>query len=182
MELIPSIDLRQGRVVRLRQGDDARRTTYEVSAQDVLSDYAAAGVGRVHIVDLDAAFGEEPQRAIVESLAAQPDAPALQLGGGLRDRAAVEWAFAAGLERVVATSLMVRDFDLFSELAALYPGRLVAALDIDRERLKLSGWTEEAPRPWRTPGHASGGAHRGKRRGAGNRHARAFLCARDRRN
>ena len=149
MELIPSIDLRRGRVVRLRQGDDGQRTTYDVAAADVLSSYAAAGARRVHIVDLDAAFGEAPQRKLIETLVATRDAPALQLGGGLRDRDAVEWAFSVGLDRVVVTSLLVRDFAVFSELALGHRERLVAALDIDHDRLKLSGWTEEAERSWR---------------------------------
>ena len=149
MELIPSIDLRQGRVVRLRRGDDGQRTTYDVDASDVLASYAEAGATRVHVVDLDAAFGEAPQRELVAELAAVEIAPPLQLGGGLRDREAIEWAFSAGVDRAVVTSLMVRDFALFAELVSVYPGRIVAALDIDHDALKLSGWTEVSPQPWR---------------------------------
>ncbi len=149
MELIPSIDLRQGLVVRLRRGDDGQRTTYDVDPRDVVAAYAEAGATRVHVVDLDAAFGEPPQRELVAQLAAVENTPPLQLGGGLRDREAIEWAFSVGIDRAVVTSLMVRDFSLFSELVGAYTGRIVAALDIDRDALKLSGWTEESPKPWR---------------------------------
>ena len=65
MRLIPAIDLRHGEVVRLVQGDDGRRTAYAQDPRDVLRRYAEAGCDLVHVVDLDAAFGEEPQRGVV---------------------------------------------------------------------------------------------------------------------
>ena len=148
MELIPSIDLRQGRVVRLLRGDDGRRTVYDVDPLETLRAYAAAGATRIHVVDLDAAFGEPPQRPLIEAMARDRQAPPLQLGGGLRDRESVHWAFRSGIDRVVVTSLMVRDFDLFSRLATDSPGRMIAALDIEGDSLKLAGWTEAAAQPW----------------------------------
>ncbi|MCZ6507012.1 MAG: HisA/HisF-related TIM barrel protein [Acidobacteria bacterium] len=102
----------------------------------------------MHVVDLDAVFGEAPQRSLIEAMARLPQAPPLQLGGGLRDREAVEWAFRSGIDRVVVTSLMVRDFELFSRLANDSPGRMIAALDIEGDSLKLAGWTEAAKQPW----------------------------------
>lgn len=144
MQLLPALDLRGGQVVRLRQGDDRQRTVYDHSPADVLRRYAAAGVVRAHVVDLDAALGEEPQRELLADLARLDDVPELQLGGGLRDRGAVEWALGAGYVRAVITSLMVRDFDLFRELCQRHPGRLVPALDTDRGELKSGGWRETA--------------------------------------
>ena len=145
MDLLPAIDLRHGRVVRLVRGDDAARRTYDVEPLAALRSYAEAGVERVHVVDLDAAFGEPSQRALVARLAAHPGAPRIELGGGLRDREAIEWAFAAGVERVVVTSIVVRDFALFAEIARARPGRVVAALDVDYGELRHSGWTASAP-------------------------------------
>jgi phosphoribosylformimino-5-aminoimidazole carboxamide ribotide isomerase len=146
MELLPAIDLRQGRVVRLVRGDDALRRTYDVEPEAALAAYAAAGVERVHVVDLDAAFGEAPQRALVARLAAAPGAPRIELGGGLRDREAVEWAFQAGVERVVVTSMLVREPALFAALARAHPGRMVAALDVEDGAVRHSGWTASAGR------------------------------------
>ncbi|HVG69889.1 MAG TPA: 1-(5-phosphoribosyl)-5-[(5-phosphoribosylamino)methylideneamino] imidazole-4-carboxamide isomerase [Vicinamibacterales bacterium] len=146
MELLPSIDLRHGRVVRLVRGEDGERRTYDVDPLETLLRYAEAGVPRVHVVDLDAAFGEAPQRELIARLAGHRAAPRVELGGGLRDREAVEWAFDAGLERVVITSMLVRDLALFSELARAYRSRVVAALDLDQGVLRHSGWTESAPR------------------------------------
>lgn len=174
MQLLPAIDLRGGQVVRLERGDDGRRTVYDAEPSRALRRYREAGVTRIHVVDLDAAFGGRPQRGVVQELAKQAEeavrAPddgrtdcfagdaeprhsgsegggaRIQLGGGLRDREAVEWAFAAGCERAVVTSLIVRDFDVFAGLCRDYPGRMVAALDIDGGEVRLAGWTESADR------------------------------------
>lgn len=165
MQLLPAIDLRGGQVVRLERGDDGKRTVYDREPANALCRYREAGVSRIHVVDLDAAFGGAPQRELIESLIPQPGSglgtrasrprPAqgsphphtgIQLGGGLRDRESVEWAFAAGCERAVVTSLIVRDFDTFADLCRDYPRRMVAALDIDRGQVRLAGWTESADR------------------------------------
>jgi len=170
MDLLPAIDLRHGRVVRLRQGDDARSTEYASDPLAVAAGFAAAGVLRIHVVDLDAALGEPPQRALIERLAAAltagrqseedgergaggPRGPVagagsgqvrVQLGGGLRDRAAVEWALAAGCERVVLGSLPARDPAAFGELARAFPGKTLPALEVARGELRVAGWTQAA--------------------------------------
>ena len=92
--LLPAIDLRHGAVVRLRQGDDGRRTRYFDDPIPVLERFAAAGARWVHAVDLDAAFGEPPQRELVQRMVAAGESlgVSLELGGGLRDAAAVRWA------------------------------------------------------------------------------------------
>jgi phosphoribosylformimino-5-aminoimidazole carboxamide ribotide isomerase len=146
VELLPAIDLRGGRVVRLMRGENGERRTYDVDPLDALLRYAEAGVGRVHVVDLDAAFGEPPQRELIALLASHRRAPRIELGGGLRDPDAVEWAFSVGVERVVVTSMLVRDFAQFADLARARPGRLVAALDLRDGVLRHSGWTAAASR------------------------------------
>ncbi len=174
LQLLPAIDLRGGQVVRLERGDDGRRTVYDADPSRALRRYREAGVARIHVVDLDAAFGGPPQRGVVQELArkaaeairppadertdrfacdagsrrtgSEGGGARIQLGGGLRDREAVEWAFAAGCERAVVTSLIVRDFGVFAGLCRDYPGRMVAALDIDGGEVRLAGWTESADR------------------------------------
>lgn len=151
MELHPAIDLRGGRVVRLVRGDDTQRTVYDEEPVAVLERFAAAGIDLVHVVDLDAALGEEAQRALIEDLAdrAARLELAFQLGGGLRDRDAVGWALDAGCERVVIGSMVLRNPDLFAELAEDYPGSVVPALDIDgtEGEIRIFGWQEEADVP-----------------------------------
>ncbi len=146
MELLPAIDLRGGRAVRLRQGDDSRRTTIGDDPVALLDRFAAAGVALVHVVDLDAALGEAPQRELIERMIQR--GVGIQLGGGLRDRASIEAALSAGAQRVVVGSLVARDPDLFVELAAAHPGRLVPALDLSGTtgEVRIAGWREGASR------------------------------------
>jgi phosphoribosylformimino-5-aminoimidazole carboxamide ribotide isomerase len=144
MELIPAIDLRHGRAVRLRQGDDAQATVYGDDPVAVLESYARAGVARVHVVDLDAALGEAPQRELIERMLAV--GAKVQLGGGLRDREAIDWALGAGCDRVVIGSMVARDVDGFRALAEERPGGLVPALDVAHGEVRIAGWTEGASR------------------------------------
>jgi phosphoribosylformimino-5-aminoimidazole carboxamide ribotide isomerase len=155
MELLPAIDLRHGRVVRLTRGDDADRTVYSDRPEEVLGGCVAAGAGRVHVVDLDAAFGEPPQRELIASLVSRfgtlatllDGGSGLQLGGGLRTPEDVAWALeTAGCARAVIGSMVGRDPDGFSRLAARYPGRLVPALDVADGAVRLAGWRERADR------------------------------------
>ncbi len=147
MELIPAIDLRGGRVVRLLQGDFEAETRYELTPRELFDRYAAAGAARVHVVDLDGARDGSPgNRALVESLAAQ-GAPRIQSGGGLRSEEALRSLFAAGVERAVIGSLAVtqsrRVLGWFDEFGA---ERIVLALDV---RLDAGGVPCVATHGWR---------------------------------
>lgn len=149
MELIPSIDLRRGQVVRLERGDDARATVYPFEPLELLERFAAAGVTRVHVVDLDAAFGSAPQAALLKRLGEGGVTRSLQLGGGLRSAAAVERALSWGFERVVVGSMVVRDPAAFALLAAAQPGRVVPALDCADELVRIAGWSEGTLLHWK---------------------------------
>ena len=143
MQLIPAIDLRQGKVVRLSRGDDGQRTTYERDPRELLAEFAAAGVERVHIVDLDGAFGETPQRALIESLLAETELQ-VEMGGGLRDPEAVTWALGAGCDRIVLGSMVAKDFPRFRGLVEEFPNCLMPAVEVAKGKIKVSGWTESA--------------------------------------
>ncbi|MEA2564002.1 MAG: phosphoribosylformimino-5-aminoimidazole carboxamide ribotide isomerase [Acidobacteriota bacterium] len=146
MELLPAIDLRGGRAVRLLQGDDERATVYGDDPLTVLDGYIQAGATRVHVVDLDATFGEAPQRDLLGQMALRG---LMQLGGGLRDRGAIRWALEAGCDRAVVGSLVARDVEGFRALALEHPGKIVPALDIENGEVRIGGWTEGTP--WRLP-------------------------------
>ncbi len=147
MRLIPAMDLRYGGVVRLSQGDDDRRTAYDVDPHVMFDRFAAAGIDLVHVVDLDAAFGTDPQRELIAELADRARnrrGPWVELGGGLRDQAAVEWALGAGCARVVLGSLVGRDFDAFRAITEAFPGRVMPALEVSDGELRIAGWREAA--------------------------------------
>ena len=135
MQLIPSLDLRGGRVVRLRHGDPDRMTTYDLEPEAWLEGLVRAGAQRIHLVDLDGAFGE-PRQPLFRRIPRRWPEVRFQLGGGLRTRGAVEDALAEGFDAVVGTLAVERP----AELAALPPGRVVLALDLKVGRLCVRGW------------------------------------------
>lgn len=144
MDLLPAIDLRRGRAVRLRQGDDARATVYGEDPLAVLDGYVRDGARIVHVVDLDATFGEAPQRELIGRMTGR--GAAVQLGGGLRDRDAIRWALDAGCSRAVVGSMVARDVETFRALALEHPGALVPALDVEAGQVRIAGWTEGSSR------------------------------------
>lgn len=144
MELVPAIDLRRGDVVRLRRGLDGERSVYAADPVTTLRELVRAGVRRVQVVDLDAAFGEPPQRELIARLLASRERSALQIAGGLRSRESVTWALESGAERAVVGSLAALDPYAFCELAELFPLRLVPALDIEHGKVRIAGWTGDA--------------------------------------
>jgi phosphoribosylformimino-5-aminoimidazole carboxamide ribotide isomerase len=142
VQLIPSIDLRRGKVVRLAQGKDERATVYADDPLEVLAQFQDAGAERVHIVDLDAAFGEPRQSALLSRVVAAAKGEKLQLGGGLRSGDLLRAALDSGFDRVVAGSMVVLDPSAFGRAAAELPGRLIPALEFAEGKLRAAGWCE----------------------------------------
>ncbi len=142
-EVIPAIDLLDGRCVRLAQGDYDRATIYSEDPARVAAGFAAAGASRIHVVDLDGARAGLPcngsaVRAILGAAAGRP----VQLGGGLRDLAAVEAALALGVERVILGTAALRDPELVRGAARRFPGQVAVGLDARSGRVAVSGWLE----------------------------------------
>ena len=148
MELIPAIDLRDGRCVRLLKGDFAAETVYSDDPQSVLEGYQALGARRVHIVDLDGARdGTQPNRPTV-LLLAKTSGVKLQVGGGLRTIERIRELFDAGVDRAVIGSIAVTEPDrVMSWMFELDPRRFVLALDVRLDesgipRLATHGWQQ----------------------------------------
>jgi phosphoribosylformimino-5-aminoimidazole carboxamide ribotide isomerase len=142
MKLIPSMDLRRGRVVRLKKGVDGSEEVYPFPADAWIEKLVLAGSTLVHLVDLDGAFGEARQPELLEYPKKYPGVR-FQLGGGLRDEGRVREAIDHGFLAVVGT-LAVTDPD------ALRPFRaedVVLALDVREKDVVVRGWTESAKRP-----------------------------------
>lgn len=149
MELIPSIDLRRGKVVRLEKGRRDRETVYFDDPLEALALFQVAGATLVHIVDLDAAFGEPRQRAALERLAKARKSEKLEQGGGLRNAEDVTDALALGYDRVVLGSLPLKQPELFAELAKRFPGRLIPAWETELGELRIGGWETTTPIHWK---------------------------------
>jgi len=143
MILYPAIDILDGRAVRLTQGDFNRATQYSAPL-DAAREWAAAGATRLHIVDLDGARAGVPANlAHVERIAAQTGLE-IQLGGGLRSRAAIADAIAAGAARVVLGTAAFADSELLEGALAEHGERIVVSVDTRGGRVATAGWTQTA--------------------------------------
>jgi len=146
----PAIDVRDGRVVRLAQGDYARETRYDGTPLDVASRYAAQGAEWLHLVDLDAARAGGYTLAALLGDIARNTSLRVQTGGGVRERDDVARVLDAGAQRVVVGSLAVRTPEaVIGWLAEFGSERITVALDTRRDdngiwRLPVHGWTETA--------------------------------------
>ena len=148
MELIPAIDLKDGRCVRLFQGDFAAETVYSNEPATVLDHYVSLGARRVHVVDLDGARdGHQGNREIVANLASQRRAR-LQVGGGLRTLERVKDLLGSGVERAVIGSVAVTAPDeVMQWMTQVDPKRIVLAFDVRLDgggtpMLTTHGWQQ----------------------------------------
>ena len=142
MIVFPAIDLKQGQVVRLSEGDMDRATVYgdDPAAQAML--FADAGSQYLHVVDLDGSFaGDARNREAVEAiLKAFPGH--VQLGGGIRTAVAVDGWFDLGVSRVVMGSAALKDPEFVRDMAKAYPGGIVVAVDAKDGMVATEGWAE----------------------------------------
>ena len=142
MLVIPAIDLRGGRVVRLRQGDPARETAFGPDPAAVARRWEGEGARMLHVVDLDGAFSGRPQNlAAVRSIVAAVGIP-VQVGGGLRTLEAVAQVLDIGAARAVLGTAAVKDPGLLARAAARHPGRICLGLDARDGRVAVEGWVE----------------------------------------
>jgi phosphoribosylformimino-5-aminoimidazole carboxamide ribotide isomerase len=147
--LLPAIDIRGGRTVRLVQGDYARETAYDADPVDAARRWAGQGARMLHVVDLDGAREARPVNLEhVRRIADMVDIP-VQLGGGLRDAEAVDAALSAGAERVVLGTAAYADPGLLSSLLAEHGARIVVSVDARGANVAVDGWTERTDTPAR---------------------------------
>lgn len=144
--LYPAIDLRDGRAVRLVQGDFARATVFNEDPVDQARSFREAGATALHVVDLDGALEGAPvHAALVASIAAQFGG-SVQVGGGLRSRAAIETALATGAQRVVVGTAALSDADLLAWAVDRLGDGLVVAVDARAGKVATHGWTRVTDR------------------------------------
>jgi phosphoribosylformimino-5-aminoimidazole carboxamide ribotide isomerase len=140
MIVYPAIDIRGGRCVRLSQGRDDARTNYYEDPVEPAVQFAQAGAEWIHVVDLDGAFGGTPLNLATLARIAQLG-PKIQFGGGMRDRALAESAFAAGATRVVIGTRAATDPAFLREMAQAHGPRLAVGIDAKDGLVAVKGWT-----------------------------------------
>jgi phosphoribosylformimino-5-aminoimidazole carboxamide ribotide isomerase len=144
VELFPAIDIRNGRVVRLSQGEAARETVYADDPARVAAEFARAGARWIHVVDLDRAFEQGSNDAVVRRIVAEVNGRVrVQLGGGLRSLDRVREGLALGVSRLVLGTAAAIDPAILREAVALAsPERLAAGVDARDGFVAIRGWTE----------------------------------------
>ena len=146
MDLYPAIDLRDGKCVRLYQGDFARETVYGEDPVAQAQVFADAGAPWIHVVDLDAArTGEPVNRPVIAAIAAAVGVP-VQTGGGVRSDDSAHALLDAGVARVVVGTAALEDPAWARSLAARHPDRVALGLDVRGREVSVRGWVEGSGR------------------------------------
>lgn len=144
MYIIPAIDLRDGKCVRLIQGRYDRQINYRDDPTEQAREFSAAGALWLHIVDLDGAKLGKPVNTETISAIADLSLLKIEVGGGLRDEASIKQLLDIGVERVIIGTKAVQDFEWFSEMAVTFSGRIVLGLDARGSKVATHGWTEDS--------------------------------------
>ena len=143
MILLPAVDIRDGKAVRLVQGDFARETVYNDDPLEAAKAWVEQGARSLHVVDLDGALKGEPANLEhLRRIASEVDVP-VQYGGGLRDSRSVRAALGAGADRVVIGTAAYMDAEFLDEVIGTWGSRVVVAVDVRGGKVSVAGWTKE---------------------------------------
>jgi phosphoribosylformimino-5-aminoimidazole carboxamide ribotide isomerase len=145
MYIIPAIDLRGGKCVRLIQGQYHRQITYQDDPVKQAEQFISDGAQWLHIVDLDGAKVGRPVNTEAISAIAALGKLRIEVGGGIRDEDSIKRLLDMGIERVIIGTRAVSDFKWFSEMAQKFSGRLALGLDARGSKVATHGWTQESP-------------------------------------
>jgi phosphoribosylformimino-5-aminoimidazole carboxamide ribotide isomerase len=144
MLVIPAIDLRGGRCVRMERGDPTTETVYDSDPVERARAFIDAGAQRLHVIDLDGAFGSGENLSAIAEICKSVNVP-VQIGGGLRAVKHAEGAFAAGAAEVILGTLLVEDERLARYIISRFPEKVIAAIDVRGSEVATHGWQERTP-------------------------------------
>jgi phosphoribosylformimino-5-aminoimidazole carboxamide ribotide isomerase len=142
--VVPAIDLRDGKCVRMKQGDPTTETEYAGDPVERARAFVEAGAKRLHVIDLDGAFGSGENLAAVEEICKAAGVP-VQMGGGLRTAKHAERAFAAGVAAIILGTLVVEDERLARNIVSRFAGRVIVGIDARGSQVATHGWQERTP-------------------------------------
>ncbi len=146
MYIIPAIDLRQGKCVRLIQGEYHRQITYEDDPVKQAKQFLSAGAEWLHIIDLDGArIGKPVNTDTISAISALGNFK-IEVGGGIRDEASIKQLLDMNVEHVIIGTKAVSDFEWFGEMAQKFTGKIALGLDARGSKLATNAWTKESPR------------------------------------
>lgn len=143
MLLIPAIDIKEGKCVRLRQGKMEDSTIFSDSPVEMANKWVELGAKRIHLVDLDGAFAGKPINAeVIHEIAERhPDVP-IQIGGGIRDEKTIEAYLDVGVQYVIIGTRAVNEPHFVSDIAIEYPRHIIVGLDAKDGKVAIDGWSK----------------------------------------
>jgi len=144
MQLIPAIDLRGGKTVRLHQGDPSQERTYDGDPVERAKSFVAQGATQLHVIDLDGAFGSGENDEAIARICRAVDVP-VQTGGGIRTAEHARARFNAGASYVILGTLLVEDERVARNIIATFPGKVFAGIDVRGNTVAVRGWLENTP-------------------------------------
>jgi len=140
--IIPAVDIKDGKCVRLLQGRKEKETVFSDDPIAMARRWQQEGAERIHVVDLDGAFEKIPKNLPVIERMIQSIAVPIQVGGGIRERSAVDRYVQAGADRVIIGTEAIRNPELVVECCRAYPDRIVVAIDAREGLVAIEGWVE----------------------------------------
>jgi len=144
MQLIPAIDLRGGKTVRIHQGDPTQERTYDGNPVERAKAFVAQGATQLHVIDLDGAFGSGENHEAIARICRAVDVP-VQTGGGIRTTEQARARFDAGATYIILGTLLVEDERAARQIIATFPGKVFAGIDARGSTVAVRGWMESTP-------------------------------------
>lgn len=143
MIIIPAIDIKDGKCVRLAQGDFDRVTTYANNPVDMAITWREQGAELIHIVDLDGSVAGLPRNAnIILEIAKKADVP-IQVGGGIRDMETIEYYLSNGVGSVILGTAALQDEKIIQDACDTFPGKIILGIDALNGKVAIRGWTQK---------------------------------------
>ena len=142
MIIIPAVDIKDGKCVRLLQGRKEAQTVFSDNPVAMAHRWEKEGAERIHVIDLDGAFEKQPKNLpVIERIINSTSVP-IQVGGGIRHRSTVDRYLQAGADRIIIGTEAIRHPDLVVDCCNAYPGRIAVAIDARRGQVAIEGWVE----------------------------------------
>lgn len=146
MIVIPAVDIKDGRCVRLKQGRMSEETVYSDDPVQMAGTWYSKGAERIHLVDLDGAVeGKRVNGKVIRKIARSVPVP-VELGGGIRNLASIEFYLEAGVEWVILGTVVCKNPEMVEEACRRFPGHVMLAIDARAGRVAVEGWTEDTER------------------------------------
>lgn len=144
MDILPAIDLIDGKCVRLLQGQYDKQITYRDNPVDQAKDFINDKAQWIHVIDLDGAKAGEPVNVEAIKKIVALDKLKVEVGGGIREFESIKRLLDIGVERLIIGTRAIKEFDWFANMCEMFPGKLVLGLDAKDSKVATHGWLEES--------------------------------------